>query len=67
MAVKPTKPADYNEVTYTAARWALLEKLRGEAIKVMAALEVFHLSSITHGSIARGDVKKGSDVDIFIG
>jgi hypothetical protein len=33
----------------------------------MSALEAFHLSSITHGSIARGDVKKGSDVDIFIG
>ena len=66
MAVKPTKPADYNEVTYTTARWALLEELRGEAVKVMTALEAFHLSSITHGSIARGDVKKGSDVDIFI-
>ncbi len=33
----------------------------------MAALEAFHLPSITHGSIARGDVKKGSDVDVFIG
>ncbi len=67
MAVKPTKPADYREVTYTATRWALLHELRSEAVKVMAALETFHLPSITHGSLARGDVKKGSDVDIFIG
>ena len=67
MAVKPTKPAEYKEVTYTEARWALLHELRGEAAKVMAALEEFHLPSITHGSVARGDVKKGSDVDVFIG
>jgi uncharacterized protein len=67
MAVKPTKPADYKEVMYTTTRWALLRELRGEAVKVMIALETFHLPSITHGSIARGDVKKGSDVDIFIG
>jgi hypothetical protein len=66
MAVKPTKPSDYKEVTYTSARWALLRELRGEAVKVMAALEDFHLSSITHGSIARGDVKKSSDIDVFI-
>ncbi len=32
----------------------------------MAALEAFHLQSLTHGSIARGDVKAGSDVDVFI-
>ncbi len=66
MAVKPTRPADYKEVAYTEARWALLRELRAEAAKVMAALEASHLASITHGSIARGDVKKGSDVDVFI-
>jgi|SRR5208337_4399948 len=67
MAVKPTKPADYKEVNYTSARWELLRELRGEAAWVMSALEAFHLPSITHGSLARGDVKKGSDVDVFIG
>ncbi|MGA3111616.1 MAG: nucleotidyltransferase domain-containing protein [Candidatus Bathyarchaeia archaeon] len=67
MAVKPTKPSDYKEVTYSAARWALLRELRCEAVKVMSALEAFHLPSVTHGSLARGDVKKGSDVDVFIG
>jgi hypothetical protein len=66
MAVKPTKPSDYEEVTYTSARWALLRELRIEAVKVMSALEGFHLASVTHGSIARGDVKRGSDVDVFI-
>jgi predicted nucleotidyltransferase len=32
----------------------------------MSALDAFHLRSLTHGSIARGDVKLGSDVDVFI-
>ncbi len=66
MAVKPTKRADYKEVTYSSARWALLKELRSKAVEVMAALETFHLQSIVHGSIARGDVKEGSDVDVFI-
>ncbi len=66
MAVKPTKHADYREVTYNGACWQLLNELRSKASEVMAALEAFHLASIVHGSIARGDVKKGSDVDVFI-
>ena len=66
MAVKPTKTADYKEVTYSSSRLFMLRELRAEAVKIMVALETFHLASITHGSIARGDVKKGSDIDIFI-
>jgi predicted nucleotidyltransferase len=66
MAVKPTRHADYKEVTYTCARWALLNEFRAKAVEVMAALEVFHLQSLVHGSIARGDVNKTSDVDVFI-
>jgi uncharacterized protein len=66
MATKPTKPADYKEVTYTNSRWQLLKDLRIKAIDVMTALETFHLTSVIHGSVARGDVKAGSDVDVFI-
>lgn len=66
MAVKPTKNADNKEVTYTAAHWTLLKELRGKAEEVMAALDAFHLQSVVHGSLARGDVKKTSDVDVFI-
>jgi len=66
MAVKPTKPADYKEVTYSSARWQLLNEFRNKAAEVMAALEEFHLKSIVHGSIARGDVRKTSDIDVFI-
>jgi uncharacterized protein len=66
MAVKPTKPEDYKEVTYKSERWTLLNEFRSKAEGVMAALERFHLQSIVHGSIARGDVKKNSDIDVFI-
>ena len=66
MAVKPNKHGEYKEVTYSNARWEQLKALRDRAVWVMSALEAFHLRSITHGSIARGDVNVGSDVDVFI-
>jgi uncharacterized protein len=66
MAVKPTKSSDYREIKYTDDRWKLLNELRTSAKQVMAALESFHLGSVVHGSLARGDVKEGSDVDVFI-
>jgi len=66
MAVKPTKHEEYREVTYSSERWKQLKTLRCRAVWVMEALDAFHLLSITHGSIARGDVKVGSDVDVFI-
>ena len=66
MAVKPNKRADYKEVTYSSERWALLRGYREKAIQIMAALESVHLQTLTHGSIARGDVNKKSDIDIFI-
>ena len=66
MAVKPTKSGEYNEVTYLVARWAKLKELRDKAVPIMAALEAFHLQSTVHGSLARGDVKETSDIDVFI-
>jgi uncharacterized protein len=66
MAVKPTKQGEQKEAIYTSLRWQQLKELREKAVWIMEALEVFHLRSLTHGSIARGDVKLGSDVDIFI-
>jgi hypothetical protein len=66
MAVKPTKHGEYKEVTYSSLRWEKLKELRFKAVWVIEALEAFHLRSLTHGSIARGDVNPGSDVDVFI-
>jgi predicted nucleotidyltransferase len=66
MAVKPTKSAEYKEVTYASSRWEILNELRGKATEIMTALEAFHLRSVVHGSIARGDVNKDSDIDVFV-
>lgn len=66
MISKPERRFEYNEVVYDAERWSLLRNLRRKAIRVMEALELFHLKSVVHGSIARGDVDKKSDIDVFI-
>jgi predicted nucleotidyltransferase len=66
LAIKPVKHNDYKEVTYSTERWAQLNALRGRAVLVMAALKAFHLESLVHGSIARGDVNRDSDIDVFI-
>jgi predicted nucleotidyltransferase len=66
LAVKPSRGGDYREVVYGSERWALLKRLREKAAVLMSALDSFHLPSVVHGSIARGDVKAGSDIDVFI-
>jgi uncharacterized protein len=66
MAVKPIKSCEYREVTYTNTRWTQLETLREKALLIMTALQTCHLYSTVHGSLARGDVKETSDIDVFI-
>jgi predicted nucleotidyltransferase len=66
MAIKPTRRVDYREIVYGSERWAFLKGYRQKAIKLMEALEAFHLQAVVHGSIARGDVNKNSDIDVFI-
>ncbi len=66
MAAKPKKHAEYKEVVYNSAHWALLGELREKATRIMTALESFRLQALAHGSIARGDVNTNSDVDVFV-
>lgn len=66
MVKKPLKHAERIEVVYSEKHWNLLRKLRVKAIKLMETLRQFHLHSIVHGSIARGDVSEKSDIDIFV-
>lgn len=54
------------EVRYNEERWRLLRRLRGRAIDVMAGLDEQGLSTILHGSVARGDVNERSDVDVLV-
>jgi len=64
--IKPIKTGDVKEVIYSNNHWKLLEKLRSKAIKIMQILKARGLTPIIHGSIARGDVKPSSDIDIVI-
>ncbi len=66
MAKKPVKRAERVEVIYDKKRWKLLIELRFKTVQIMEILEKFHLRSIAHGSIARGDVSETSDIDVFL-
>lgn len=65
-ARKPKPKADIVEVTYDAGHWRLLTEKRFRATGVMSVLDKARLGTIIHGSVARGDVTKGSDIDIVI-
>ena len=54
------------EVAYDAERWRLLRRLRSETAEMMRPLAEHHIDANAYGSIARGDVSEGSDIDIFI-
>ena len=64
MNKKITRKGAAREVLYDNQRWRMLEQKRGAALEVMKAFEGSELECITHGSIARGDVSKASDVDV---
>ena len=66
MASKPERRFELREIIYDVERWSLLKSFRQKAMWIMEALEAFHLESVVHGSVARGDVNKKSDIDVFI-
>ena len=66
MASKPVRRPEVREVIYDEGRWRLLRELRARAMEIMEALAARGIYSVVHGSIARGDVKPTSDVDVFI-
>lgn len=58
---------DYREVHYSERHWSILRSKRAKALRVMGALQpAVRLPIIVHGSVARGDVRKDSDVDIVV-
>jgi predicted nucleotidyltransferase len=66
MTRKTEKRLEYREVFYDAEHWNLLKEFRHKTMLIMEALDKTNLEPIVHGSIARGDVNKKSDIDIFI-
>jgi uncharacterized protein len=66
MASKPEHSQNQREIIYSCEHWAQLKRLRAKALPFLLALENRHIGAIIHGSIARGDVHKNSDIDVFI-
>ena len=64
--VKPLRIAERKEIIYTDAQWELFKDFRERASELMRGLQRRGIRSIVHGSIARGDVKENSDVDVVI-
>jgi len=54
------------EVIYDEARWRTLAAKRGRATPVLRALMGAGLEAYVFGSVARGDVRPESDVDVVI-
>jgi hypothetical protein len=63
---RPVRPGRADEIVYDGRRWRLLAALRELAEALMKAVAGLGAEPIVHGSVARGDVNKGSDVDIFL-
>ncbi|NJE41683.1 nucleotidyltransferase domain-containing protein [Thermococcus sp. GR6] len=61
---KVVKIWDEREVVYPPKRWHYLWEKREKALKIMERLEQFDPQ--LYGSVARGDVRRDSDIDIFI-
>jgi uncharacterized protein len=54
------------EVVYDDAQREIFRRLRARALEVLEALDAAGLDANVFGSVARGDVRPASDVDIFI-
>jgi len=58
--------SDAVEVIYSEEHWNLLDDFREQAAQLMHPLHEHHIQCAVYGSIARGDVKETSDIDVFI-
>jgi hypothetical protein len=66
MRRKTAEMGPRKEVVYSEDTWNILERLRKKSIEVLESLKKFDIEGVVYGSVARGDVKPSSDIDIFI-
>jgi predicted nucleotidyltransferase len=66
MRRKTAEMGPRREIAYAPEAWEQLRKLRRRASEVLEALHARNIDGAVFGSVARGDVKPTSDVDIFI-
>ncbi|MEZ0290330.1 MAG: nucleotidyltransferase domain-containing protein [Sulfolobales archaeon] len=57
---------EFREVIYGRERFELLRRFREKAIDILLHLERYGLKGYVHGSVARGDVSRDSDIDIVV-
>ncbi len=66
LATRPEHLREPRTITYDPQRWRLLAQLRARAVDVMSRLKAHGISSVVYGSVARGDVRPASDIDIVV-
>ena len=60
------KQHEKSDVTYTPDHWALLQSIQSRGLEVAEAFAQHGFETLTYGSVARGDVKPTSDIDIIL-
>ncbi|PCN51036.1 DNA polymerase subunit beta [Candidatus Geothermarchaeota archaeon ex4572_27] len=58
------REGEYREVVYSRDRWELLRRMRERAAEIMRPFTRYGFRPYAYGSLARGDVKETSDIDI---
>ena len=66
MRRKTAEMGPRREIKYSPEAWEQLRTLRDRASEILEALHARNIDGVVFGSVARGDVKPTSDVDIFI-
>ena len=66
MREKTVRIGDDKEIIYDENHWKLLSEMRGKAKPILSMLAEHNIEAFLHGSLARGDVKPKSDIDIVI-
>ncbi|BAB67180.1 MULTISPECIES: nucleotidyltransferase domain-containing protein [Sulfurisphaera] len=54
------------EIEYSREHWEILKNKRERAIEILRQIKSLGMEGYIYGSVARGDVKKDSDIDIII-
>ncbi len=66
LTAKVEKRRDNLEIVYSDERWKQLCRLRESSKLLLKTLKIAQIDAVVHGSVARGDVRHGSDIDAFI-
>jgi predicted nucleotidyltransferase len=66
MREKTVKLGGDREITYDDNHWNLFNNIREKSLELISVLNKSNINCFLHGSPARGDVNKNSDIDIVI-